>query len=82
MRINIPQGYKVMAEKDDIFALEKPNGLPAYPKMVYRETGEKHKNGAPVMEELGIVKNPDEHKKLLKDNPSGQKEQAWAGAKG
>ncbi|MES1989054.1 MAG: hypothetical protein V4440_13690, partial [Pseudomonadota bacterium] len=59
--------------KTDIYALTKENGSPAYPKMLYKETGEKHKDGSPVMQELGIVKNPDEHKALLGENKSWPK---------
>lgn len=79
------------AKKDDMFALEKENGSPAYPKMVYVPDPNvdkniypdgKYKNGEPVMLELGIVKNPDEHKKLLEQHKQEySKAPAWSGAK-
>lgn len=56
--------------KDDIYALEKdtPDGKrPAYPKMLYRETGEKYKDGSPVTDNGTVVKNPDEHKAWLNE---------------
>lgn len=68
-----------MAKDDkDIFALETPQGTPAYPKMVYRPTGDKHKNGADVMDTGTIVKNVDEHKAFLADQKgAGTKNPDW-----
>lgn len=56
-------------KKPDIFAETTPAGLAAYPQMIYEETKDKHPNGAPIMKQLGVAKNPDEHKKML----AGQK---------
>lgn len=58
-------------EKEDEFALLKPNGLPAYPKMIHRPVGDgsKNKDGTLVMDGGTLVKSPDEHKKLLGENP-------------
>lgn len=58
---------KMPEEKEDQFALLKPNGLPAYPKMIHRPvaSGDKNKDGTDVMDGGTLVKNPEEHKKLL-----------------
>lgn len=59
--------------KDNTFAetVVTPAGeKPAYPQVVYAETGEKHPDGAQVMKQLGVAKNPDEHKKMLGANKS------------
>lgn len=54
-------------EKEDEFALTKPNGLPAYPKMIHRPTVDKNQDGSPVMDLGTVVNNPEEHKKLLNE---------------
>ncbi len=51
--------------KEDIYSLTTPAGAPAYPQVIYVETGEKYKDGSPILKELGIAKDPEEHKKLL-----------------
>ncbi len=67
---------------NDTFAetVVTPTGeKPAYPQVVYADTGEKHPNGAPVMKQIGVAKNPDEHKKLLgQKQPQQQKEPDWS----
>lgn len=52
-------------KKQDIYAEQTPSGTPAYPQVIYQDTGEKYPNGEPIMKVLGTAKNPDEHKKLL-----------------
>lgn len=62
---------KVSAKKD-IFALTVENGSPAYPQMIYAKDGDKtYGDGSPVMKELGVVKNPEEHKALLDSQKAG-----------
>lgn len=62
--------------KEDIFALEKPNGLPAYPKMIHKPTGEKARDGSDIMDLGTIVKTPEEHKKFL-----AAEKPAWSDSK-
>ncbi len=62
------------APKVDIFAEKTPAGAPAYPQMIYVETGEKHPNNAPIMKSIGVAKNPDEHKKMLDEH---KKSASW-----
>ena len=52
-------------KKKDQFATEVASGLPAYPQVIYKDTGEKYSDGSPVMQQIGIAKDPDHHKKLL-----------------
>jgi hypothetical protein len=61
---------KKVAATEDKFALTVPSGAPAYPQMVYAETDQKHPNGSPIMKELGIAKNPEEHKAMLAEYKS------------
>jgi hypothetical protein len=64
-------------EKEDEFALTKPNGLPAYPKIIYKETDKKNKDGTAVLDEGTVVKNPEEHKKLLSEAKPNSKAPDW-----
>ncbi len=61
--------------KEDIYALTKPNGSPAYPKWVYIPTGNKYPNGEDINNSF-IVKDPDEHKRVLAGQ-KGEGKPAW-----
>lgn len=59
-------------EKDTTFAEKTEAGLDAYPKWVHQTTGEKYADGSDIVKS-SLVKDVEEHKKLLSAKP------AWGG---